>query len=185
MKTKILYRCSQCGYESPRWMGKCQECEAWNTFEEVVNQPKTNNSSSAKARKSSAKKLSEVMSGNSDRIVTRIQEFNRVLGGGIVKDSLTILTARPGAGKSTLLLQVADDVAAQGYKVLYASAEESESQIKNRAERILKGNQRNIWLCSDTLLNNILPRFYVSTSKSIIKALINMRSFEIQLSPIG
>lgn len=156
MKTKILYRCSQCGYESPRWMGKCQECEAWNTFEEVINQPKTINSSSANARKPSAKKLSEVMSGNSDRIVTGIQEFNRVLGGGIVKDSLTILTARPGAGKSTLLLQVADDVAAQGYKVLYASAEESESQIKNRAERILKGNQHNIWLCSDTLLNNVL-----------------------------
>lgn len=156
MKTKILYRCAQCGYESPRWMGKCQECDAWNTFEEVVNQPKTVNSASAKARKPSAKKLSEVMSGNSDRIVTRIQEFNRVLGGGIVKDSLTILTARPGAGKSTLLLQVADDVADQGYKVLYASAEESESQIKNRAERILKRNQHNIWLCSDTLLNQVL-----------------------------
>lgn len=156
MKTKVIYRCSQCGYESPRWMGKCQECDAWNTLEEAINQPKKPSSASSNGRKASAKKLSEVSSGNSDRIVTGIQEFNRVLGGGIVKDSLTILTARPGAGKSTLLLQVADDVASQGYKVLYASAEESESQIKNRADRILKGNERNIWIYSDTHLNNVL-----------------------------
>ncbi|HVJ47567.1 DNA repair protein RadA [Desulfitobacterium sp.] len=156
MKTKVIYRCSQCGYESPRWMGKCQECDAWNTFEEVINQPKAVNSISFNQVKPSAKKLSEILSGNSDRIVTGIQEFNRVLGGGIVKDSLTILTARPGAGKSTLLLQVAEDVASQGYKVLYASAEESESQIKNRADRILNGNKRNIWIYSDTHLNNVL-----------------------------
>lgn len=160
MKTKVIYRCSQCGYESPRWMGKCSECDAWNTFEEVVNPSKAVASGSAsalaKGQRVTAKKLSEVLSGNSDRIVTGIQEFNRVLGGGIVKDSLTILTARPGAGKSTLLLQVADDVATQGYKVLYASAEESESQIKNRADRILKGNKRNIWIHSDTRLNNVL-----------------------------
>ncbi|AHF05867.1 DNA repair protein RadA [Desulfitobacterium metallireducens] len=156
MKTKVIYRCSQCGYESPRWMGKCQECEAWNTFEEVIHQPKGSSSTPSNRPRPLAKKLSEVISGNSDRIVTGIQEFNRVLGGGIVKDSLTILTARPGAGKSTLLLQVADDVASQGYKVLYSSAEESESQIKNRADRILKGNKRNIWIHSDTHLNNVL-----------------------------
>lgn len=156
MKTKVIYRCTQCGYESPRWMGKCQECESWNTFEEVIPQPKSAKSPSTSTGRPSAKKLSEVLSGNSDRIVTRIQEFNRVLGGGIVKDSLTILTARPGAGKSTLLLQVAEDVASQGYKVLYASAEESESQIKNRADRILKGTKHNIWIYSDTRLNNVL-----------------------------
>lgn len=156
MKAKVIYRCSQCGYESPRWMGKCQECDSWNTFEEVIHQSKGVTAASLNRPRPSAKKLSEVLAGNSDRIVTGIKEFNRVLGGGIVKDSLTILTARPGAGKSTLLLQVADDVASQGYKVLYASAEESESQIKSRADRILKGNHRNIWLHSDTLLNNIL-----------------------------
>lgn len=157
MKTKVIYRCSQCGYESLRWMGKCQECGAWNTLEEVTQtQPKAVHSTAKNEPISLAKKLSDVSSGNSDRIVTGIQEFNRVLGGGIVKDSLTILTARPGAGKSTLLLQVAEDVASQGYKVLYASAEESESQIKNRADRILKGKTRNIWIHSDTRLNHIL-----------------------------
>lgn len=78
------------------------------------------------------------------------------MGGGIVRDSLTIITARPGAGKSTLLLQVADDVSNQGYKVLYASGEESESQIKNRAERILKKINNDIWVVSDSNMNNVL-----------------------------
>jgi DNA repair protein RadA/Sms len=102
------------------------------------------------------KRLSEVVSSNSDRIITGISEFNRVLGGGIVKDSLTILSARPGAGKSTLLLQVADNVASQGFKVLYASAEESESQLKSRADRILGKIDRGIWIISDTSMDNVL-----------------------------
>lgn len=154
MKNKVIYRCSNCGCESPKWMGKCQNCEEWNTFKEMPNQPKT--TSVANRRKTSAKRLSEVVSGNSDRIVTGISEFNRVLGGGIVKDSIIILTARPGAGKSTLLLQVADDVAAKGYRVLYASAEESDSQVKSRSDRILDGKKSSIWIYSETSMNNIL-----------------------------
>jgi DNA repair protein RadA/Sms len=154
MKSKVIYRCSNCGCESPKWIGRCQRCEEWNTFEELENRPKITFSSSK--RKISVKRLSEILTENSDRIVTGISEFNRVLGGGIVKDSIIILTARPGAGKSTLLLQVADDVANQGYKVLYATAEESDSQIKNRADRILNGYNRNIWICSDTSLNHVL-----------------------------
>lgn len=154
MKVKIIYRCSNCGSESPKWMGKCPNCEEWNTFEELVNQPVSETSTTK--RTTSAKRLSEVLSGNSDRIVTKILEFNRVLGGGIVKDSIIILTARPGAGKSTLLLQVADDVASQGYKVLYASAEESDTQIKNRADRILNGSNSNIWIYSDTSMDHVL-----------------------------
>lgn len=154
MKTKVIYRCSNCGSESPKWLGKCQNCEEWNTFEESENQPKTTFSPSK--RKTSPKRLSEVLTSNSDRIVTSISEFNRVLGGGIVKDSIIILTARPGAGKSTLLLQVADDVANKGYKVLYASAEESDSQIKSRSDRILNGRKSNIWIYSDTSMNHVL-----------------------------
>lgn len=154
MKTKTVYRCSHCGCESPKWLGKCQSCESWNSFEEYTSQPKV--SSSASTRKTSAKRLSEVLPGNSDRIVTSISEFNRVLGGGIVKDSIVILTARPGAGKSTLLLQVADDVAAKGFKVLYASAEESDSQIKSRSDRIRGGVKSNIWVYSDTSMNHVL-----------------------------
>ncbi|MDR3583954.1 MAG: DNA repair protein RadA [Desulfosporosinus sp.] len=154
MKTKVIYRCSNCGFESPKWMGKCQSCDSWNTFEELMTQPKT--ISALSTRKTSPKRLSEVISGNNDRIVTSISEFNRVLGGGIVKDSVIILTARPGAGKSTLLLQVADDVASKGFKVLYASAEESASQLKSRSDRILNGSTSNIWIYSDTSMNNVL-----------------------------
>ena len=154
MKNKVNYRCSNCGSESPKWMGKCQNCDSWNTFEEIMSQAKTGSTPSI--RKTSPKRLSEVLSGNSDRIVTSISEFNRVLGGGIVKDSIIILTARPGAGKSTLLLQVADDVASKGYKVLYASAEESDSQIKNRSDRILTGTKSNIWIYSDTSMDHVL-----------------------------
>ncbi len=154
MKIKVIYRCSNCGSESPKWLGKCQNCDEWNTFEASENQLKKTFSSSE--RKTSPKRLSEVTTSNSDRIVTSISEFNRVLGGGIVKDSIIILTAGPGAGKSTLLLQVADDVANKGYKVLYASAEESDSQIKSRSDRILNGNKSNIWIYCDTSMNHVL-----------------------------
>jgi len=101
-------------------------------------------------------RLVDVQSSKSDRIVTDIGEFNRVMGGGIVRDSITIVTAKPGAGKSTLLLQVAENVASKGLKVLYASGEESESQIKNRADRILGKLNSNIWAVSDTSMDNVL-----------------------------
>lgn len=161
MKSKIIYICSKCGYESPKWMGKCPDCNAWNSFEEeerVVQNKKVTASTTTTIgkRKVEIKKLSDVTSSNSDRIVTDISEFNRVVGGGLVKDSVTIITARPGAGKSTLLLQVADDLAKKGLKILYASGEESDSQIKNRAERILKNINPNIWVISDTSMNNVL-----------------------------
>ncbi|MHB8124550.1 MAG: DNA repair protein RadA [Desulfitobacteriaceae bacterium] len=154
MKNKTAYFCSSCGQESPKWTGKCSGCDSWNTLEEAI--VKTKKSSTTFRKISPAKRLLEVVSGNSDRIVTGMREFNRVLGGGIVKDSVAILSARPGAGKSTLLLQVADDVASQGYKVLYATAEESESQIKSRADRILGKIDRGIWIISDTSLDNVL-----------------------------
>lgn len=158
MKTKTIFICSNCGYESPKWMGKCIDCGAWNTYyEEVVEVKKTSAAKVSTDRKSvAAKRLTEVTASNSDRIVTSISEFNRVMGGGIVRDSLTIITAKPGAGKSTLLLQVADDVTTKGYKVLYASGEESESQIKNRAERILRKINNDIWVVSDSNMNNVL-----------------------------
>ncbi len=101
-------------------------------------------------------RLSDVQADTSQRIITSIEEFNRVLGGGIVKDSVTILTARPGAGKSTLLLQISSDVAKKGYKVLYASGEESETQIRLRSNRILNHIPDNIWILSDISMDNVL-----------------------------
>lgn len=157
-KVKNIYVCSNCGYETPKWLGKCPDCNNWNTFEEEVVQVKSTSKSTTVARtpKKTAKKLTEVTSSKSDRIVTGINEFDRVMGGGIVKDSITIITARPGAGKSTLLLQVADCIAKKGNKVIYASGEESDSQIKNRADRILDKINDNIWVLQETSLDNVV-----------------------------
>lgn len=156
MKKKILYRCSGCGFESIKWLGKCPTCNSWNTLEEVVVESKGTEAKVRQASKKSIKKLFEVISNKSDRIVTGIHEFDRVMGGGIVKDSISIITARPGAGKSTLLLQISDAIAQQGYKVIYASGEESDSQIKNRADRILDKIHEDIWVLQETSLDNVL-----------------------------
>lgn len=157
IKNKTIYRCTNCSYESPKWMGKCPNCDEWNSLEEVIIDTKKSSSNGrSTGKRKTIKKLSEVTSSNSDRIITNINEFNRVMGGGVVKDSITIITAKPGAGKSTLLLQVADDVSSQGHRVVYASGEESDSQIKNRADRILRKINENIWIISDTNLNNVL-----------------------------
>lgn len=157
-KIKTVYVCKDCGYETPKWLGKCPDCNNWNTFEEEVVQAKSTSKAITISRtpKKVAKKLTEVTSSKSDRIVTGINEFDRVMGGGIVRDSITIITARPGAGKSTLLLQVADCIAKKGHKVIYASGEESDSQIKNRADRILDNINENIWVVQETSLDNVV-----------------------------
>lgn len=158
MKEKTVYICSNCGYETIAYMGKCPGCNSWNSLEEtkIVARRGTKQRASSISRKKPIKRLREIELSNSQRIITSINEFNRVMGGGIIKDSVTILSARPGAGKSTLLLQVANDLASMGHKVLYASGEESESQIKSRANRILDKVDANTWVISDNSLDNIL-----------------------------
>lgn len=156
MKKRTAYICDECGYQTSGYLGKCPECNAWGSIKEVLMQEKkaTKNKSIIKGK--STLRLQDVKSSNSDRIITSINEFNRVMGGGIVKDSITLLSAKPGAGKSTLLLQVANDLANIGLKVLYASGEESESQIKNRADRITHKVNSNVWVLSDNSLDNVL-----------------------------
>lgn len=163
MKSKIVYTCSNCKFEQPKWTGKCPSCNTWNSFEESEVVKKVGSKSSTYSRSDvssnkKAQKLSDIKVINSGRIITDLHEFNRVVGGGIVKDSISILAARPGAGKSTLLLQVAYDISRKGMKVLYASGEESESQIKSRADRIIKdaSSSDNIWIYSDISLNNVM-----------------------------
>ncbi len=153
---KSTYVCSECNYEMSGYMGRCPECNSWGTMTEKkaeTNKVKGNQSSSVKK---STKRLLDVETSNSHRIVTNISEFNRVMGGGIVKDSVTILAAKPGAGKSTLLLQVANELSSMGMKVLYASGEESESQIKARADRIIKDINANLWVVSDNSMDNVI-----------------------------
>lgn len=155
MKKKTVFKCNSCGYISAGFFGKCPQCNEWGTIEEVEEIENISTSSKG-VKKTKAKKLINIKSQDSFRLKTDIEEFNRVMGGGIVRDSISILTAKPGAGKSTLLLQVANDLSEKGYKVLYASGEESENQIKQRALRITKDISENIYVYSDTILDNVL-----------------------------
>lgn len=172
-KTKERYVCRECGYESSKWMGQCPECHAWNTLEERKILPAASGGQTAYARPQiqigeGLKQLKQVSVQNSDRIVTSMKEFNRVLGGGLVRDSISIIAARPGAGKSTLLLQTAQDVAEAGYRVLYVSGEESESQLRRRAARILPEIHENIWVHSTSHLNEVLSAIEVTNPTLII-----------------
>src|SRR5579863_5352305 len=143
-KIKTAFFCSNCGYESAKWSGKCPSCEQWNTLvEEVIT--KDNKLAEAEWRNFSTEKkemrtisLTEVVSAEEKRIVTRDVELNRVLGGGIVTGSIVLVAGEPGIGKSTLFLQ--NGLRLHGVRTLYISGEESEQQIKMRADRL---NVRN------------------------------------------
>ena len=152
---KTVYVCSECGYKSAKWLGKCPGCNSWNTLEESEQEVKKTSKKVISKRKT-ATKLSEIKVNNSDRLLTNINEFNRVTGGGIVRDSVMILTSPPGGGKSTLTLTIANNLASQGLKVIYATGEESESQIRARADRILENINENIWIISDTSMNSVI-----------------------------
>lgn len=137
-KTSVFF-CQECGYESAKWMGQCPACKEWNTFvEETVD--KKSISSSGKVKKESKASqvlpLSAVKSEKEERIVTGIAEFDRVLGGGIVRGSLVLVGGDPGIGKSTLLLQVCRELSQKKVPLLYVSGEESLHQIKMRADRL-------------------------------------------------
>lgn len=155
MKEKVSYICNECGYKTTKWMGKCPECGQWNSFCENTENIKKTVKLLSKTNISPTK-LVHVKSSESDRIITGIKEFDRVMGGGIVKDSVTILTSPPGGGKSTLTLLIANVAAKQGLKVLYATGEESDSQIKGRADRILNEIEDNIWIIADTSMDFVL-----------------------------
>jgi len=136
------------------FMGRCPECGSFGSFEPIEKDE--NFSKKNSGVKLDCIDLNKVKSQNSERVITGINEFDRVMGSGIVKDSVTILTARPGAGKSTLLLQVSNALAKKGYSVLYASGEESASQIKSRADRILPVIEDNLKVVSHNNMDSIL-----------------------------
>ena len=137
-KSRTLYYCRECGYESPKWMGQCPGCKEWNTFSEepVVKKTVSLGRNKAAAHIQEPKSLSEVKTDEDERMPTGIREFDRVLGGGMVVGSLVLVGGDPGIGKSTLLLQMCRDMSAKQHKILYVSGEESLRQIKMRAERL-------------------------------------------------
>jgi DNA repair protein RadA/Sms len=136
-KSKTVFFCKECGYESPKWVGQCPGCKEWNTMvEEVVSKTKTASSISIGLSKAKVSTLSDIVITKEDKISTDIEELDRVLGGGIVPGALILVGGDPGIGKSTLLLQISRLLSNKGQEVLYISGEESQKQIKLRAERI-------------------------------------------------
>jgi DNA repair protein RadA/Sms len=155
-KTKTSYFCQSCGAQSAKWVGKCPVCNEWNTYvEEVIEREETKISSKSFSTKREAKPilLRNVERQSIDRIDTQDSELNRVLGGGIVPGSLILIGGEPGIGKSTLMLQLA--IQLQNHKILYVSGEESEQQIKMRAERIATPGE-HCYIFSETNTQNIL-----------------------------
>ena len=169
----IIYKCSNCGYTQPRWLGRCPECGEWNSLEEIIID--RNNITPAGRRKEAVEKqkpvvLSTIEAQKNTRLSTGIDEFDRVLGGGATKRSAILLGGEPGIGKSTLLLQTAASIAIKDAKVLYISGEESAAQIKERADRLgLICNGINI-LCTSRLedsldaLDSLNPAFVIIDS---------------------
>lgn len=159
-KTKTTYYCQSCGYNSPKWLGKCPSCGQWNTLVEEIlqkDEPSKGSWKSSTSTKIAAKprRIEEIDYEEQARLVTKDKELNRVLGGGIVAGSLVLIGGEPGIGKSTLMLQIA--LSLEGLKVLYVSGEESEQQIKMRAERLeQKGSE--CYLLTETSTQNIFKQ---------------------------
>ncbi|HOM42989.1 MAG TPA: DNA repair protein RadA [Bacillota bacterium] len=153
-KIRTKFVCSECGSESPKWMGKCPECGQWNTLVEEVEQRDSQAQQSFAGILSRPESLLDISEDIEERLSTGSYELDRVLGGGIVKGSLVLVGGDPGIGKSTLLLQIANNIGNNGKKVLYVSGEESTAQIKLRAFR-MGIRSGNIFLVSENNTQNV------------------------------
>lgn len=172
MKTKSVFFCSNCGAESPKWVGKCPACGEWNTFveETVAAKPKKSQGylpADGKPKVVTPVKISEVKSGEEQRITLPSRELNRVLGGGLVPGSIILIGGEPGIGKSTLVLQ--NVLRIRSRKVLYVSGEESAQQLKMRADRICGGNiQCECYIVCETSLESIFAGIRESSPDLVI-----------------
>jgi DNA repair protein RadA/Sms len=185
-KVKTSFFCQSCGFQSPKWLGKCPSCEGWNTFTEERITPKDqqkewHEASGIKKTENKPLALQDIEQNVMQRLVLPGREFNRVLGGGIVPGSLVLLGGEPGIGKSTLLLQIATKL--KGAKVLYVSGEESEQQIKMRADRIGINNDQ-CFVMAETSVSNIFRHIgEVNPSLIIIDSIQTLYSDKIESSP--
>jgi DNA repair protein RadA/Sms len=181
-KSKTIYICQNCGYESMKWVGKCPECSQWNSFEETAPHF-SGRKPAVSADKKPIKHLNDQIGPQENRMMTGIAELDRVLGGGIFPSSVTLIAGDPGIGKSTLLLQMAGALKSQDIDILYISAEESFWQIKNRANRLALDNL-NIPVLIETELSNILLQVHESRpSVVIIDSIQAIYSEEISGAP--
>jgi len=152
-KTKSEYRCSECGWSTAKWVGQCSSCQAWGTVSETTSVTKAKPAQISSAR--AARPITDIEVSGEGHYPTGVQEFDRVLGGGLVPGAVVLLSGEPGVGKSTLLLEVAARLAKGGKKVLYVSAEESASQVKLRATRT-SALSENLFLATETDLSSVL-----------------------------
>ena len=168
-KIKTVFECQACGNQQSKWVGKCPQCGAWDSFLELnAQQIETlKEISKSTAKPSLAKQISEVEIEKITRISTQNSELDLVLGGGVVEGSLVLIGGSPGIGKSTLLLKIASNFAAQGKKTLYVSGEESASQIKMRAQR-LDAVKDGLFLLTEILLENILAEVRKNEYKILV-----------------
>lgn len=186
-KTKTTFFCQNCGYESAKWLGKCPSCNEWNTFvEEVVvgagaRTPGWHTTSGTKKQSRKAAVIHEIQQATESRRTTPDRELNRVLGGGIVPGSLVLIGGEPGIGKSTLMLQLALNMTA---KTLYVSGEESEQQLKMRAERISQTSQANCYILTETAMANIFTQVEsVAPDLIIIDSIQTLHSAQVDSAP--
>ena len=180
-KSKSVYVCQNCGAESAKWVGKCNSCGEWNTFvEQVIHKSPAKRFEAEPGRKAVPEKITEVRSDKLERYDTRNNEFNRVLGGGLVPGSMVLIGGEPGIGKSTLALQIAVKFQAS---TLYVSGEESPRQIKMRAERLGTLNEETLVLAETSLQAIITQIKQVQPAMVIIDSIQTLYSEEIESTP--
>lgn len=182
MSNKTIFVCQECGYESPKWMGQCI-CGQWNTM--IEEKPlKIKNSKALTSRiKSKPIPIEEVQSESHNRMDTGIGELNRVLGGGLVRGSVVLISGEPGIGKSTLILQVAASISNKSNKVLYVTGEESEEQIKLRADRINSISKNMLLFCETDIDNIVAAVENVEPDFLIIDSVQTLYSSELASAP--
>lgn len=181
-RSKTIYICQECGYESPKWMGKCPECDNWNTMVEEIIDKSKQSSQAAGISFSKPLNINEIELTEEERYNTSMEEFDRVLGGGIVKGSLILVGGDPGIGKSTLLLQVSKSIA-ENKKIFYISGEESSKQIKIRAQR-LDVKTSNLFIISETnisIIERMIEEF--KPEVVVIDSIQTMYKSELQSAP--
>lgn len=188
MKTpRTLYVCQTCGAQAQKWLGRCPDCNGWNSMveEEIrpVSSPAVNTRYDLATRTATAQLFSEVDLAETERLKSGFEEFDRVLGGGIVPGSMVLLGGEPGIGKSTLLLQAAGQIARVIGPVLYASGEESEHQVKARGERLGVGDAP-LYLLAETCLERILEEVdRLTPSLLIVDSIQTVFSLKLQSAP--
>lgn len=181
-KSKTVYVCTNCGYESVKWLGKCPDCNSWNTLEETFIAPSSAVASSRPTNSVTALPLSKISTTDEKRFITGICELDRVLGGGIVKGSVILLSGDPGIGKSTILLQICNSLQNK-LNILYVSGEESAFQIKMRAER-LGTRSDNVSIMTETETLSVCE--YIAAQKPdlvMIDSIQTMQISELSSSP--